>query len=279
MLRNPLRSGRQPRRAADLVGIDGPLPAFLLAVRRSLAPLLAALAALLAVVPALARPRKPRVRYEDARSARPSARYAAMSKAACLRELSARKIPHSSAGPARGVLAPVRLAGPLGGVTFRSDAPAAERAVSPAEVYDCRLVLALHDWSRVLAARGIDEVRTITAWRPPPRSWPAGKLANRHPGGLAVDVKRLGKKLGPGEGAKRWLRIQSDFHARIGAPVCGPGAAIAGLPAAAKELRAVTCEAKRLGIFTSILTPAYDRAHRDHLHVEIRPGAGWSLLL
>lgn len=201
-----------------------------------------------------------------------------MGKAACLGELSARKIGFASAGSAHGVLAPVRLRGDLGGVTFRTDAPAAERAVSPAEVYDCRLVLALHDWSKVLVAHGIDEVRTGTAWRPPPASWPARKPAVRHPGGLAVDVNRFGKKLGPGEAARRWIRVASDFHGRIGAPVCGAGARGPRSPAA-KELRAVVCEAQGLGIFTSILTPSYDRAHRDHLHVEIRPGAGWSLLL
>jgi hypothetical protein len=255
-------------------------------------PLLVAavlLGVLAVAFPVLARPRRPRVRYEDARTDRPSARYAALGKAACLKELGARKIAFSSAGSARGVLAPVRLSAGALGVTFRTDAPPSERAVSPAEVYDCRLVLALHDWSKVLAARGIDEVRTITAWRPPPSSWPAGKFATRHAGGLAVDVKRFGKKLAagskdgaapsPSEAAKRWIRVEADFHGRIGAPVCGPAADRTPLPPAAKELRALVCEAKRLGIFTSILTPNYDRAHKDHLHVEIRPGAGWSLLL
>ncbi len=247
-------------------------------MRCSISTLLVVTAALLVVVPATARPRRPRVRYEDTRTERPSARYAALGKAACFKELSARKIAFRHAGPARGVKAPVRLAGDVGGVTFRTEAPALERAVSPAEVYDCRLVLALHDWSRVLAAHGFDEVRTIAAWRPA-RAAPAGKLATRHPGGLAVDVKRLGKKPSPGQAEKRWVRVATDFHGRIGGPVCGPSAPVARLPQAARELRAVVCEAKRLGIFTSILTPAYDRAHRDHLHVEIRPGAGWSLLL
>lgn len=248
-------------------------------MRRSLSTLLCALAALLAALPALAAPRRPRVRYQDARVSRPSARYAAMTRAACLKELGARKIAITFAGSARGVLAPVRLKGDLGGVTFRTEAPAGERAVSPAEVYDCRLVLALHDWSKILAAHGFDEVRTITAWRPPPSSWPAGKLAVRHPGGLAVDVKRLGKKLAPGETSKRWLTIARDFDGRIGQPVCPAAAASRRLSPAARELRAVVCEAGGLGTFTSILTPNYDRQHRDHLHVEVRPRAAWSLLL
>lgn len=249
-------------------------------MRRSLSTLVAILAAAILAAPAaLARPRKPRVRYQDAATKRASARYAGMRKKACLAELSRRKIAFQAVRGARGVLAPVRLAGALGGVTFRSEAPAKERAMSPAEVMDCRLVLALHDWSKTLASRGIDEVRTITAWRPPPPSWPSGKIGTRHAGALAVDVKRLGKKLASGERSRRWLRVESDFHARAGDKVCGPGAGEQRLPPAALDLRAIVCEADRLGIFTSILTPAYDRAHRDHLHVEIRPGVDWSLLL
>ena len=92
-------------------------------------------------------------------------------------------------------------------------------------------------------------------------------------------MKRFGKKLAAGEATKRWIRVAADFHGRIGGPVCGAAVAKMQLPAAAKVLRATACEAKRLGLFTSILTPNYDRAHRDHLHVEIRPGAGWTLLL
>lgn len=239
--------------------------------------LLAAL--LLASVPGLASPRKPRVRFDGEWQRRPSARYAALSKSACTRELGARKIAFTSVEKAPSVLAPVRLGGSVGGVLFRTAAPASERATSPSEVYDCRLVLALHDWSKVLVAHGIDEVRVSSAWRPPSRSWPAGKLALRHPGALAVDVKSFGKKLAAGETVKRWLSVESDFHGRIGAAPCGARARGEKVGAATRELRAIVCEAADLRLFTSILTPDYDRAHHDHLHVEVRPKAQWFLLL
>ena len=45
---------------------------------------------LLPAAPALARPRRPRVTYEDLRAPRPSAAYAAMGKTACLKALAAR---------------------------------------------------------------------------------------------------------------------------------------------------------------------------------------------
>lgn len=227
---------------------------------------------------ASARPRKPRVTYEDPRDRRPSAVYAAMDGAACRKALTARKIPFSKVDKARGVLAPVRLAGPIGGVTYRTDAPRWERAASPAEVFDCRLVLALADWSKVLVAHGIDEVRFASAWRPPAGRARGDRPAKRHGGALAVDVLRFGKKPAPGETARRWISVAADFHGRIGAPVCGaPGTA--SLPEAARELRALACEAHARKTFTSILTPGYDRAHRDHFHLEIRPSVTWSLLL
>ncbi|MBK8251593.1 MAG: extensin family protein [Polyangiaceae bacterium] len=224
-----------------------------------------------------ARRRKPRVRYQDVHMIRPAAVYADMSKKACLAELSKRKIAHKEAAKSPGVLAPVRLTSNIGGVTFRSDAPERERNVSSAEVFDCRLVLALHDWSKILASHGIDEVRTITAWRPPPRSWPRGKQADRHPGALAVDIRAFGKKTA-GKTPKVWLSVEKDFRGKIGAPVCGKSTQ-QGATDAAKTLRAVLCEASKKGLFTSILTPNYDRAHRDHVHVEIRPHTEWTLFL
>lgn len=237
------------------------------------AALLAA-AALLIAAPA-AGLKRPRVKYQDPRRESPAARYAGLTKAACLKALSGRKIGFVAVPRARGVLAPVRLTGDVGGVLFRSLAGAEERATSPAEVLDCRLVLALHDWSKILTAHGIDEVRFMSAWRPPPATWPEGKLAKRHPGALALDVKRFGRKLAAGEKVKRWLSVEADFHGKIGGQVCG----VAALPEAAKELRALVCEARDRRLFTSILTPGYDRAHKDHFHLEVRPAVAWSLFL
>ncbi len=87
-----------------------------------------------ALTPAPARHRRPRVTYEDPRDHRPSSAYAAMGKAACMKELAARKIPFSKVEKAPGVTSPVRLTGPVAGVTYRSEAPDLERAQSPAEV-------------------------------------------------------------------------------------------------------------------------------------------------
>lgn len=132
----------------------------------------------------------------------------------------------------------------------------------------------------------------FSAWRPPSRMWPEGKLAARHPGGLAIDPYRFVKKR-VGDGfAEEWLDVERDFVGRRGVPVCGEGARATGKPraagrgagssppadAAARELRSIVCEAADQHIFTSILTPNYDRAHKNHLHLEVTPGVQWHLV-
>src|SRR5277367_3786296 len=80
-------------------------------------------------------------RFESPRDADalPAVRYGAMSAAECEAELTARKISFRTE-TARGVLAPIRLTGPLHGVVFRTDLNDTLRATTPWEIGDCRLV-------------------------------------------------------------------------------------------------------------------------------------------
>lgn len=204
---------------------------------------------------------------------RPAGRLADLDPASCYAELARRGIRWKPVkGGARGVLAPIRLDGPLGGVSFHTELPESKRASSPWEVMDCRLALALHGWSATLLAHGIDEVTTFSAWRPPAKSWPAGRAADRHPGGLALDVRRLRQH-------GSWIVVESDFHGKIGHRVCGPDAdpPTEDVPAA-HELRALVCETAETGIFNTILTPDHDRPHENHLHVDIQPRASWRMV-
>ncbi len=240
---------------------------------------------------------KPKVRYHQAWAERPSARYAAMTASRCRDELSRRGIRAEPVARAPGVMAPVRLPEGAGGVVYRTAAPAHARAGSPGDVFDCRLALALADLGGVLRARGIHEARILSAWRPDPRlarlarlaALPSARPALRHAGALAVDLQRLGRlgKGAPGapgapdEGARTWIDVEHDFDGALGAPVCAQG----GTPPdgqaaspAARELRGVVCEAAARHLFTSILTPNYDRAHKNHVHLELTPGVEWELL-
>jgi hypothetical protein len=234
--------------------------------------------------------RRGRARFHPDWEKHASTRYAAMDAPTCTAELTRRGVAFSPVTEAPGVRIPVRLPKDVGGVVYRTEAPEHIRQSGPYDVFDCRLVLALSDFSRVLLAHDIEEARIFSAWRPVSSGSPAGGPApakhaadgegTRHAGGLAVDVARFGKRVAAGETERTWLVVDKDFHGRIGAPVCGPGAA-PPVPATAeaREIRSIACEAADQHFFTSILTPNYDRAHRNHFHLEVTPEVRWYLVL
>jgi len=246
------------------------------------APVSTALALALAAAPAWAG--KGHVRFHPDWEKHPSTRYAALSGAACTAELSRRAIAFTRVAEASGVVTPVRLPRDVGGVVYRTEAPAHLRATAPYDIFDCRLVLALDDFSRVLRAHDVDEVLLFSAYRPAGRHRD-GEPGTRHAGGLAIDARRFGKRTRPGHepgsspGAHVWLDVERDFHGTVGPPPCGPGAAppFPSTPEA-RELRSIACEAADQHMFTSILTPGYDRAHRNHFHMEVTPAVRWYLV-
>lgn len=197
----------------------------------------------------------------------PRLRYAAMTQDECEAELTSRGIGfHREI--AKGVLAPVRLDGPLHGVTFRTNEKAEQRATSVWEIADCRLVLALDDFSQILAMHDIVEVRHYSMYRRAPDRWPADKIGTRHTGGLALDAARFIKSDGS------TLDVLDDFKGRRYRKVCGKDAP-KGKTDAARELREIVCAALDVGMFSVILTPNFNRAHRNHFHLEVTPGVKW----
>jgi hypothetical protein len=232
---------------------------------------------------------RPQVRFAEDWAKHPSARYAAMTAAQCREVLTRRNVAFTPVPRAPGVLAPVRLPRGAGGVLYRTAEPEHRRTENPYDVFDCRLALALSDFSKILRVHDVDEVLMFSAWRPPPRLWPEDRLGTRHAGGLAIDAYRFVKKSAAGETTRAWLDVEQDFEGRRGAPVCGAGApttsarATRASPeprdeAAGRELRSIVCEAADQHIFTSILTPNYDRAHKNHMHLEVTPGVQWHLV-
>lgn len=230
----------------------------------------------------------------------PSAQYAALSKPACLAELRRRHIAFQPVAEARGVVAPVRVVDGVGGVLYRTALSRSRRLENPHDVFDCRLVLALHDFSRILRKHDIDEVLMFSGWRPPSKRWPKGKPAVRHPGALAIDIYRFGTWVSaepepaaqpadgtapPARSAKHrrrkraWLDVKEHFGGRIGARTCGPKAAAPHpISDQARQLRAIVCEAAEARIFTSILTPNYDRPHANHVHLDLATKVKWRIV-
>lgn len=214
--------------------------------------------------------RSPYLIVPDAKvaEASPAYRYANMRDDEAYAALDQRKIPYKKADPLRGVRAPVRLTGRLHGVLFRTELPAAQRETSLFEVLDARLALALDDFAALLEKRGFDEVIHYNMYRPTsPTPSPPG---TRHPAGLAIDVAKLKRRDG------RWLSVAQSFHGKLGEKTCGQGARVPS-DADARELRAVACEPAERNVFTYVLTPNFDAAHRDHYHMEIKPGVKWFL--
>ena len=201
----------------------------------------------------------------------PAYRYAQLSRAQCEAELKRRDIPFKRVS-ARGVLAPVRLDGAIKGIWFRGEGTDSERAKSPHEIVDCRLVLALDDSTETLAEHGIVEVRHFSMYRLPPASWPGSRPAVGHLGALGFDAGRFIKKDG------RVLDVDRDFHGAIGAKTCGPGAAPRRATAEAKELRSLLCKLVARRLFTTVLTPNYNRPHKNHFHLEVAAGKRWFLV-
>lgn len=200
----------------------------------------------------------------------PAYHYAQLSQAECEAELAGRHIDfvHETA---TAVEQPVRLTGPLHGVLFRTDLADKVRPTSPYEIADCRLVLALDDFAEILSRHDIVEVRHYSIYRPP-RSWPEDKPGAQHVGALAIDAGRFIDRAGA------VLDVDRDFHGAIGAKTCGDGAGPRPATPAAVTLRAILCEAADRRLFNVMLTPNYNRPHKNHFHLEITASVTWFLL-
>ena len=58
-----------------------------------------------------------------------------------------------------------------------------------------------------------------------------------------------------------WLNVATHFAGHIGARTCGAGVALPSDPKA-REIQAIVCEASDARVFTYVLTPNYNLAHR-----------------
>jgi hypothetical protein len=207
-------------------------------------------------------------------AASPAYRYANLSNEQAFAELARRHVAYATVeSGAPGVRAPIRLRGPLHGVLFHSSLPAAERETTPFEILDARLALSLDDFAAVLANHDVVEVVHFTMYRPHDGGSTEeleGGLV-RHPGGMAIDVGALRKRNGA------LLVVATHWAPAIGAKTCGVGARRQA-SRRGRELQSIVCEASDLRLFQAMLTPHWNRAHHDHLHLELKPDTRWFLL-
>ena len=199
-------------------------------------------------------------------SAAPAARNANLSPAACQALVRKKKLPVKRDGrPTPGVATALRFTGPLQGVTFLTGG-----WKSPYGVMDCRLVLAFDELTEVLIQHDVAQVHVGTMYR---KNSKLGKgKPSQHAHALAADIVAF--KLADG----RLLDITRDFHGEIGAPVCGPGSRVLEETPEAIALRSLVCDIAGRGLFHYMLTPNYNLAHHDHLHVDIKRDAKRSVI-
>ena len=191
---------------------------------------------------------------------RPATRYIALGNDECLAELDTRGIAYTRVIDRTGLATPVRLVdGDLSGVRFKTLLSDKERARSPYEILDCRLVLALDDWAKQLAPLGIVDVKHFSGYRPPS----PGVKPRAHESALAIDVAYFVRA------DKTSIDVARDFAPAKGDKSCATNATSSD----AVMLRRIACSAVDAALFHLVLTPNYDAAHRDHFHLELIPHA------
>jgi hypothetical protein len=157
--------------------------------------------------------------------------------------------------------APVLLQGPLGGVAVEHASGSELHSVM-----DCRLVLALWHWSAILREEGVRRVEHYSALRPGALVR-GGESKSGHASALAVDAARFELDDG-GE-----LDVLEDWGDRTrDAPPCPEEA----MEPSAEPIRRAVCRAVAADLFQVVITPHHNRAHRNHVHLEVVPDVDWS---
>lgn len=196
----------------------------------------------------------------------PALHYAALSGPACLAEVGRRGLPIVEV-PADASLSavqtPVRITGPLSDVAVVMNGSQRPGAMGDYDILDCRLALAIADFSRLLTTRGVVAIHHASLLRKGAVVRSTGK-PSQHAMGLAIDVARLSLK----DGSQ--VIVKRDFPADIGAPVCVPRESPAD-----RWLRGLVCETHQARLFNLILTPNFNADHHDHLHLDLAPGKAW----
>jgi hypothetical protein len=135
-------------------------------------------------------------------------------------------------------------------------------------IMDCRLALAILAWSDDLRAAGISKLVHYSAYRPGAHVRSTGAPSG-HSNGLAIDLGVFERA----DSALDVIEVWTDRRRNV-AP-CPPPASE---PAEQAVLRGVVCRAVERDLFQVVLTPHHDDAHRNHVHVEVRPNVDWSFV-
>jgi hypothetical protein len=163
---------------------------------------------------------------------------------------------------APNVATPLHVLAPLHGVSFGPKNGDPEHGM-----VDCRLAVALYAWAPILRANGVVKVEHYSTYRPGARVRGHGKPSG-HAHALAIDAARFHLTDG------RVIDVDTDWQDREHGG--NPCPVREHESEASRILRSVVCEAVERDLFQVVLTPHYDRAHQNHVHLELVPDVDWS---
>ncbi len=171
----------------------------------------------------------------------------------CLRMLRSLKVPFHKMRKVKGIATPVKIIGNRIGRTVYK--PRYTRNVM---VMDCRLALAMRRADEIFRINGIRTVvwSNFYSWR---RVAKTGRLS-RHALGLAIDIHAFYDKRG------RKLDLTRDYETGLGRGRTCEGRA---KTRKGRVLRDLACDFDVSNLFESVLTPDYDKGHRNHFHLGI----------
>jgi hypothetical protein len=158
---------------------------------------------------------------------------------------------------APGVAWPIKLTSAVDGVLIHGG-----NKDAPTNYLDCRLALALLAWAPRLREQGVIGLEHYSAYR---RDAVVAGTANPsgHAIGSAIDIGRFEMR----DGSK--LSVLEDWTNRArGADPCQ---AWPTDDEAARIMRKLVCDAYHDELFQTVITPHYNDAHQNHVHLEIAP--------
>jgi hypothetical protein len=160
------------------------------------------------------------------------------------------------------VAEPLYLLSPLDGVSFGPKNGASEHGM-----VDCRLAVALLAWAPSLQEAGVVKVEHYSTYRPGARVRASHKSSG-HARAMAIDAARFHLR----DGTVLDVDLDWDERERGGDPC----PVRRGEDEKGKLLRKLVCDAVERDLFQVVITPHHDRAHQNHVHLELVPEVEWS---
>lgn len=186
---------------------------------------------------------------------------------ACLRVLREQHVAYERVDGAEavGVRTPIRVRGALAGIQIETR----ESGDELHSIMDCRMAVAILAWAPALHAANVQRIDHYSIYRP--HAVVAGtNTRSGHASAMAFDSAVYHFS----DGTRADVLTGWGDRTRGDDP-CGE---YDGETDQAKAMRRAVCSAIHDEIFEIVLTPHYDRAHQNHVHLELRPDVNWAFI-